>query len=77
MKSSTTRREFIRLTSLTTAAFTLGFRAQAMGQLSDELITGDGASKLGIALNQWISIDTNGLVTLFNHRSEMGQVHSR
>lgn len=70
MKTSTSRREFIRLTTLTTAAFTLGFRAEAM---NDELITGVGASKEGIALNQWISIDTNGIVTLFNHRSEMGQ----
>jgi len=73
MKSSTSRREFLRLASLTTAAFTLGYRSSAAGELSNELITGDGASKAGIAMNQWISIDTNGLVTLYNHRSEMGQ----
>jgi len=73
MKTSTSRREFIRLAGLTTAAFTLGYRSQAAGQLGDVLITGDDASKAGIALNQWISIDTKGIVTLFNHRSEMGQ----
>jgi isoquinoline 1-oxidoreductase subunit beta len=74
MKSSSnlSRRNFIRLTGLTGAAFSLGFALPAHGKEA-QILTTDTAETLGIELNAWITIDTKGKVTIVNHRSEMGQ----
>jgi isoquinoline 1-oxidoreductase subunit beta len=66
------RRNFIKLSGLTGAALTLGFYFPAKGKEA-EIIKTETAENLGIELNAWISIDTNGKVTIINHRSEMGQ----
>ena len=66
------RRNFIKLTSLTGTALTLGFNFSASGK-EPEILNLAAAENLGIELNAWISIDTNGKVTIMNHRSEMGQ----
>lgn len=66
------RRNFIRLTSLTGTALTLGFNFSASAK-EPEILNAVAAENLGIELNSWISIDTNGKVTILNHRSEMGQ----
>lgn len=64
------RRNFIRLTGLTGAALTLGLHAN--GETS-KIVNTQAANTGGIELNAWISIDTNGKVTIMNHRAEMGQ----
>jgi isoquinoline 1-oxidoreductase subunit beta len=66
------RRNFIKLSSLTGTALTIGFALPAFGEES-EILKMDAAENLGIELNAWIHIDTNGKVTITNHRSEMGQ----
>jgi isoquinoline 1-oxidoreductase beta subunit len=70
--SSISRRNFIKLGGLTGAALSLGFYFPANGKEAEILKT-ESAENLGIDLNAWISIDTNGKVTITNHRAEMGQ----
>ncbi|WP_333820426.1 xanthine dehydrogenase family protein molybdopterin-binding subunit [Ohtaekwangia sp.] len=66
------RRNFIRLSGMTGAALTIGFYFPATGKEA-EVMKLETAEAKGIDLNAWISIDTNGKVTITNHRSEMGQ----
>jgi isoquinoline 1-oxidoreductase beta subunit len=66
------RRNFIKLSGMTSAALTLGFYLPAAAGEA-EVIKLETAENLGIDLNAWISIDTSGKVTITNHRSEMGQ----
>jgi len=66
------RRNFIRLSGMTGAVLTLGYYMPAFGKES-ELMKIEEAETLGIELNAWISIDSNGKVTIVNHRAEMGQ----
>jgi isoquinoline 1-oxidoreductase beta subunit len=67
-----TRRNFIKLSSLTGAALTIGFYFPT-GANAAEIMKTETADSLGIDLNAWISIDTSGKVTITNHRAEMGQ----
>jgi len=69
------RRRFVKMGSLTTAALTVGFYLKAIGNEGSiaEFLTGENAEKQGIDLTAWISIDKNGNIVLYNHRSEMGQ----
>ncbi len=67
------RRKFISLSSMTGAAFTIGFYFPASAKGTASILTGKGAEQMGIELTSWISIDKTGLITLVNHRSEMGQ----
>ncbi|RAV99347.1 molybdopterin cofactor-binding domain-containing protein [Pseudochryseolinea flava] len=71
-KQNISRRNFIKLSGLTGAAFTLGFYFPANAKEA-KIIKADDASVLNVELNAWISIDTSGKVTIINHRSEMGQ----
>lgn len=79
--ATSSRRQFIRTTGLTGIALTLGIRfpALAAGAAGDvmtglpDIVTANGTVPEGIGLMTWISIDKSGKVTLFNHRSEMGQ----
>src|SRR5882672_4528563 len=72
IKQNISRRNFIKLSSMTGAALSLGFYFTADGK-EVEIINAETAENLGIDLNAWISIDTSGKVTIINHRSEMGQ----
>jgi len=69
------RRRFVKIGSLTTAALTVGYYFKALGNEGSvaEFLTGEGAEAKGIDLTAWISIDKNGNIVLYNHRSEMGQ----
>ena len=67
------RRKFISLSSMTGAAFTIGFYFPAAAKGAASILTGKGAAHMGVELTSWISIDKTGLITLVNHRSEMGQ----
>lgn len=71
-KQTLSRRNFIRLGSMTGAALSLGFYFPALGKEMEVLST-ETAENLGIEMNPWITIDTSGKVTITNHRSEMGQ----
>src|SRR5262245_5158327 len=66
------RRNFIRVGSMTGAALTIGYYLPASGK-SPQFMTGDIADDLGIPLNAFISIDTNGRVTIRCQKAEMGQ----
>src|SRR5687768_7928815 len=66
------RRNFLRLSGMTSAALTVGFYFPALAK-NAALITGETADNLAIELTSWISIDKTGKVTLLCHRSEMGQ----
>lgn len=68
------RRHFVRLSGLTGVGLTLGFYFPAFGKKGTAaIVNGETAASLGIELSAWISIDKSGKVTLYNHRSEMGQ----
>lgn len=64
------RRTFIKQSSLTGAALTLGLSFTSSGAEAEVIQVADATT---IDLNAWISISTNGGVTLTNHRAEMGQ----
>jgi isoquinoline 1-oxidoreductase subunit beta len=66
------RRNFVKLSGMTGAAFTLGFSIPTNGKEID-ILTPQSAAGQGIQLNAFISIDTSGKVTITDHRSEMGQ----
>lgn len=66
------RRNFIKVSGMSTAVLALGYYMPALGK-EPTLLKTDSAASLGIDLNAWISIDTSGKVTIINHRSEMGQ----
>lgn len=66
------RRNFIKIGGLASTVLSLGFYSTANAKELSILKT-DTAENLGIDLNAWISIDTNGKVTITNHRAEMGQ----
>lgn len=67
------RRNFIRLSSMTGAALTIGYAMPGLANDAAEILTAQKASEQGIELTAWISIDKTGKVTILNHRSEMGQ----
>lgn len=67
------RRKFVTLSSLSSVAFTLGFYFPAAANEMGEILTAKNADEKGVELSAWISIDAAGVVTLLNHRSEMGQ----
>lgn len=58
---------------MTGAVLTIGFHLPASAKEAPSIITGEEADSMGIPLNAFVSIDTNGKVTIMNHRSEMGQ----
>src|SRR5688572_18580322 len=70
IKDRLSRRNFIKLSGMTGVALTLGIAASAKEK---QVLNLSGAKDSGVELNAWISIDTNGRVTIMNHRAEMGQ----
>jgi isoquinoline 1-oxidoreductase beta subunit len=74
MKSKTKipRRTFIRLSALSGASlFAIGF-LQSDGK-EPEIVNLSGEDVLGARMNAYIFIDSLGVVTIYNHRPEMGQ----
>jgi isoquinoline 1-oxidoreductase beta subunit len=66
------RRNFIKISGLTGTALTLGIGFSASGK-DMAIVRASSAETTSIEVNAWISIDTQGKVTIVNHRSEMGQ----
>lgn len=73
MKPNTlSRRNFMKVSGIAGTALWLGtyFSADAK---TEQLISGSAAEESNIQMNAWIRIDTNGRVTIVDHRAEMGQ----
>ncbi|TDQ08705.1 xanthine dehydrogenase family protein molybdopterin-binding subunit [Pedobacter metabolipauper] len=66
------RRNFLRVAGLAGTALCLGFYFPSSAEEAT-IINTNGAADADIEMNPWIYIHTNGKVTLFNHRAEMGQ----
>ena len=66
------RRNFLRISGITAAGLCLAFHFPALAQSAAIVNTADDTAE-NIELNAWIHIDTNGKVTIFSHRAEMGQ----
>jgi isoquinoline 1-oxidoreductase subunit beta len=66
------RRHFIRQAGMSGIALTLGSYWPALGNTVREIVNA-GTQNTSTELMAWISIDDTGHVTIFNHRSEMGQ----
>lgn len=67
------RRAFLRQAGLSGIALTIGCYWPALGKGIGEIVHADDAKDTATELMAWISIDGAGKVTIFNHRSEMGQ----
>lgn len=72
-KPNLSRRTFLQQAGLSGIVFTIGCYWPAIGKSAAEIVSVDGAEAIGTELMAWISIDNSGNVTIFNHRSEMGQ----
>jgi isoquinoline 1-oxidoreductase beta subunit len=66
------RRNFIRVSGLAGTALCLGFYSSSNAE-GEKLTSAANAEATGIEMNAWIRIDTDGKVTLTDHRAEMGQ----
>ena len=65
------RRKFVQLSSVSGTFLVLGCIPGTEGK--EKIISGLVSDLSDVDLNQFISIDTNGMIILFNHRPEMGQ----
>lgn len=70
--SNISRRNFLRAAGLTGTALFVGLYFSSNAEEA-KLATADSAMASDIEMNAWIHIDTNGKVTIFSHRAEMGQ----
>lgn len=71
-KHDLSRRAFLRQAGLSGVALTIGCCWPTSGKSAGEIIRAADANG-ATELMAWISIDSSGKVTIFNHRSEMGQ----
>ncbi|MES3016802.1 MAG: molybdopterin cofactor-binding domain-containing protein [Bacteroidota bacterium] len=67
------RRDFLKTTGLAGTALFLGFYFPASGKAAKIVSGGTAAAAGEVQLNAWIQIAADGLVTLTDHRAEMGQ----
>lgn len=61
------------MSGLTGMALTIGYYLPAAARSVPVIVNAVQADTMGIPLTAWISIEKDGKVTIFNHRSEMGQ----
>jgi isoquinoline 1-oxidoreductase subunit beta len=66
------RRNFLRASTLAGTALCLGFYFPASAK-KEQLISVPAGEQSGFEFNAWMHIDTDGRVTLTDHRAEMGQ----
>src|SRR6202000_3349935 len=72
METNISRRNFLRVSSLAGTALCLGVYFPANAK-KEEMISVATADQPGFEFNAWMRIDTDGKVTLTDHRAEMGQ----
>ena len=70
--TSLSRRNFLKTTGISATGLLLGFYFNA-GAKDKKILAGDEVDPSNIELSAWILINTAGLVTIMDHRSEMGQ----
>ena len=70
--SEVSRRDFLRVAGLAGTALCLGFYFPSSAEEA-AIVNTSGSAAADFEMNPWIHIHTNGKVTLFNHRAEMGQ----
>ncbi|WP_343671160.1 molybdopterin cofactor-binding domain-containing protein [Chitinophaga sp.] len=73
LSGGVSRKDFLKTSGLGIASLFLGIYFPASGQIVNMLSANEEEETGNIPLNAWIHIDTNGKVTLFDHRAEMGQ----
>ena len=67
MKTSTSRRDFLRMSTTSAFVLALGFSSESKGKLLKKVTT------TGVQINPYININEAGKVNLFNPRPDMGQ----
>jgi isoquinoline 1-oxidoreductase beta subunit len=67
------RRAFLKQAGVSGIALTIGTYWPVSAKAVGEIINIDRPEDVATELMTWISIDEAGKVTIFNHRSEMGQ----
>ena len=67
MKTSTSRRDFLRISTTSAFVLALGFSSDSKGKLLKKV------TSTGVQINPYININEAGKVTLFNPRPDMGQ----
>src|SRR5687768_2924705 len=72
-KQDFSRRTFLKQAGLSSIALTIGCYWPPSAKGQDKIIHIDDVEDTATELTTWISIDDGGKVTIFNHRSEMGQ----
>lgn len=72
-KRNLSRRAFLQQAGLSGIALTIGCYGATSAKSAGEIVSINRAEDIATELMSWISIDTSGRVTIFNHRSEMGQ----
>src|ERR1700741_2856318 len=72
-KQGLSRRAFLRTAGLSGIALTIGCYWPAGEKHAGKIIHVDDTKDAGTGLMSWVSIDDTGRVSIFNHRSEMGQ----
>jgi isoquinoline 1-oxidoreductase subunit beta len=71
--SDISRRDFIQLTGLSGIALTIGIYFPSGGSTKIINLALTGTAGIDAELMSWVSIAPTGIVTIKNHRSEMGQ----
>jgi len=71
--SGISRRDFIQLTGLSGIALTIGIYFPSGGSTKIINLALTGTAGIDAELMSWVSIAPTGIVTIKNHRSEMGQ----
>jgi len=72
-KGNISRRDFLQRTGLSVSALAIGCVWPVSSKSAAEIIRVNNLENAGTELMAWISIDESGGITIFNHRSEMGQ----
>lgn len=72
-RADISRRAFLRQAGLSGVALTLGCYWPAAAKSARDIVRFEGAAPAATQLMAWISINDAGKVTIFCHRSEMGQ----
>ena len=72
-KGNISRRDFLQRTGLSASALAIGCVWPLSGKSAGEIIRLNNLEDAGTELMAWISIDETGSISIFNHRSEMGQ----
>jgi isoquinoline 1-oxidoreductase subunit beta len=69
---TTSRRNFLKLSSLTTGGFILGFNAFGAPQKIPAILSGTSSGEMA-SFNSYLSIATDGSITIYSPNPELGQ----